>query len=52
MLVRDMQRVCGLCRHKAQCDHELAAGTAAEHYRGYCPNAPTIGSLGEPVKQQ
>jgi hypothetical protein len=50
MLVRDMQRVCGLCRHKAQCDHELAAGTAAAHYQDYCPNAPTIGSLGEPVK--
>ena len=52
LLLRDMQRVCSLCRHKAHCDHELSAGTAAEHYQGYCPNAFTIGSLGEPVKHQ
>lgn len=45
MLVRDMQRVCALCRDKAHCDRELAAGTAAAHYRGYCPNAPSIDAL-------
>ena len=42
MLVRDMERVCALCVDKAHCDRELAAGTAAEHYSGYCPNAPNI----------
>jgi len=42
MLVRDMQRVCSLCRDKAHCDRELAAGTAAEHYKGYCLNAANI----------
>jgi len=42
LVLRDMERVCALCRHKAQCDHDLVAGTAAEHYQGYCPNAPTI----------
>jgi|SRR6476619_3777277 hypothetical protein len=45
MLMRDMQRVCGLCREKAHCDRELAAGTAAAHYQGYCPNASNIDEL-------
>ena len=45
LVLRDMERVCALCRHKARCDHELVAGTAAEHYQGYCPNAPTIAGL-------
>jgi transcriptional regulator with XRE-family HTH domain len=42
LILRDMQRVCTLCQDKAHCDRELAAGTAAEHYKGYCPNAPNI----------
>ncbi len=42
LVLRDMERVCALCSHKAQCDRDLVAGTAAEHYKGYCPNAPTI----------
>lgn len=45
MLVRDMQRVCALCSDKAHCDRELAAGTAAAHYQGYCPNAPSIDTV-------
>jgi len=47
LMVRDMQRVCGLCRDKAQCHHELDAGTSAEHYKAYCPNAPSIEALGQ-----
>lgn len=50
LLVRDMERVCALCRDKAQCHNDFAAGTAAEHFKDYCPNAPTIEALGEPVK--
>lgn len=50
LMVRDMQRVCGLCRDKTHCHGELAAGTAAQHYREYCPNAPTIDALGELAK--
>jgi hypothetical protein len=42
LILRDMQRVCTLCHDKAHCDRELAAGTAAEHYKGYCPNAANI----------
>lgn len=45
MLLRDMERVCAMCNHKAQCDRDLIAGTAAEHYEGYCLNAPTIDRL-------
>ena len=33
--LRDLQRICITCRHKAQCRHELATGTAAEHYRDF-----------------
>ena len=42
LVLRDMERVCALCHSKAQCDRDLAAGTSAEHYAGYCLNAPTI----------
>lgn len=45
MLMRDMQRVCALCHDKARCDRELAAGTAAGHYQGYCPNASSLDTL-------
>jgi hypothetical protein len=31
-----------LCQHKRGCDHDLAAGTSAEHDKDYCLNAPTI----------
>ncbi len=50
LLVRDMQRVCAMCRDKAQCHSDFEAGTAAEHYKEYCPNAPTIEALGQPLK--
>ena len=45
LVAGDMERVCAMCRHKAQCDRDLVAGTAAEHYQDYCTNAPTIGGL-------
>ena len=45
LLLRDMERVCALCQHKAQCDRHLADGTAPEHYHGYCGNAATLESL-------
>lgn len=46
MVLHDMERVCALCAHKRECDRDLAAGTSAEHYKGYCLNAPTIEQLG------
>jgi uncharacterized protein YjiS (DUF1127 family) len=45
MALHDMERVCALCGHKRECDHDLAAGASASHYQGYCPNAPTIAGL-------
>jgi hypothetical protein len=42
LVLRDMERVCALCHSKTQCDRDLAAGTSAGHYEGYCLNAPTI----------
>lgn len=50
LMVRDMQRVCSLCRDKAHCHGELAGGTAAQHYREFCPNAPTIDALNDLAK--
>ncbi|MBR0990819.1 hypothetical protein JQ580_08845 [Bradyrhizobium japonicum] len=45
LLLRDMERVCSLCAHKAECDRDLADGTAAENYHAYCGNASTLESL-------
>jgi hypothetical protein len=36
-----------LCGHKRECDRDLMAGASAQHYEGYCPNAPTIAGLDE-----
>lgn len=44
-VLRDMQRVCALCEDKGQCDHDLAAGTSAQHFREYCLNTSTIDEL-------
>ena len=46
-----MERVCALCHHKGECVRDFAAGTAAEHYEEYCPNAPTIDVLGPQVSK-
>lgn len=45
LLLRDMERVCSLCTQKGQCDRDLADGTAAANYHGYCGNASTLESL-------
>ena len=50
MLLRDMERVCALCGQKRQCDHDLIAGTAPEHFADYCPNAPTISEIEKATK--
>jgi hypothetical protein len=51
MVLRDMERVCSLCAHKGECDRDLAAGTSAEHYAGYCLNASTIETLDQPASK-
>jgi uncharacterized protein YjiS (DUF1127 family) len=50
LVLRDMERVCAMCYHKGECDRDLADGTLAAHYEGYCLNADTIDSLGQPAK--
>ena len=44
-MMRDLQRVCITCGCKPRCERELAAGTAAQHYRNYCPNAISLAAL-------
>jgi hypothetical protein len=51
LLLRDMERVCAMCHEKGQCDRDLAAGTAAEHYEGYCLNASSIAGLGKEARK-
>jgi hypothetical protein len=47
LVLRDMERVCTLCKDKPRCRDDLAAGTAERHYEDYCLNAPTIDHLGD-----
>jgi len=42
---RDLQRLCIVCSQKGRCEHELAKGTASEHFREFCPNAFTLDAL-------
>jgi hypothetical protein len=44
-VLRDLQRVCSLCRTKAECTCELARGTADTTYVDFCPNADTLRAL-------
>lgn len=46
VLQRDMVRVCAACQKKALCNHDLDAGSLAQRYDEYCPNAPAIDELG------
>jgi hypothetical protein len=43
--MRDLQRLCITCRNKGECAHQLAAGTAAQNYHDFCPNAFTLDAL-------
>lgn len=45
LVLRDMERVCALCRHKSECDHDIADGTLAQHYDAYCANKMTLDAL-------
>lgn len=45
LVMRDLQRLCIACDDKRRCEHEIAKGTAAEHFREYCPNALTLYAL-------
>ncbi|HZP70070.1 MAG TPA: hypothetical protein VFB29_09020 [Pseudolabrys sp.] len=43
--MRDLERLCVSCGHKGRCAYEIAIGTAAEHFRSFCPNAFTLDAL-------
>ena len=45
LVMRDLERVCALCEQKKQCDRDLDAGTAAQHYKEYCANATTLTAM-------
>ena len=45
LVMRDLERVCALCRHKSECDHDIAEGSLAEHYEAYCGNKVTLDAL-------
>jgi len=44
-LMRSLQRICISCGPKDRCQHDLAEGTAGEHFREYCPNAMSLDAL-------
>ena len=44
-VMRDLQRLCTTCGAKKRCEHELAQGTAGEHFREFCPNAFTLDAI-------
>jgi hypothetical protein len=43
--LRDMERLCTLCRSKGRCARDLAADPSDPVWRQYCPNEETIVSL-------
>ena len=42
-----MESVCANCASKGDCRHDLAGGTAPQHYTAYCGNASTLSLLGD-----
>jgi len=42
---REVKWLCITCCNKRQCEHEIAKGTAVEHFQKYCPNAVSIDEL-------
>ena len=45
LVVRELKWLCITCSNKQRCEHELAKGTAAEHFREFCPNAVSLVEL-------
>lgn len=44
-LSRDMQSLCSICSSKRRCGRELRAGTAAQTFHEFCPNATNLAAL-------
>ncbi len=47
-VVRDMQRLCSMCRSHGRCARDLAHNPEDAAWRDYCPNALTLDALQKP----
>ena len=45
LIRRELQWLCTTCSNKKRCEHELAKGTATEHFREFCANAVSLDAL-------
>jgi hypothetical protein len=45
--LRDLERVCGLCRAKDRCAKDLEAASEVEQAPQYCPNELTLRALAQ-----
>jgi hypothetical protein len=50
-VLHDLQRVCSLCRHGRECEHDLVERPSDPTWREYCPNVMTLDALAEERKQ-
>lgn len=44
-LMRDLERTCSCCDHKGVCEQDLANRPDNPAWKGYCPNAISLGSV-------
>ena len=52
LVMRELKWLCITCSNKKRCEHELAKGTAEEHFREFCPNAVSLDELFDQKGQQ
>jgi len=52
LVMRELKWLCITCSNKKRCEHELAKGTAAEHFHEFCPNAVSLDELFDQKGQQ
>jgi hypothetical protein len=45
LLLRDLERTCGLCGEKARCSADMADGSDPVGWESYCPNSGTLRTL-------
>ena len=45
LVMRELNLLCITCSNKKRCQHELAKGTATEHFHEFCPNAVSLAEL-------
>jgi hypothetical protein len=47
LVMRELKWLCITCSAKKRCEHELAKGTAVEHFHEFCPNGVSLDELFE-----